>query len=172
MTTIAAPDLLEAIAANAAALDARPEFPRTAFAALAALDPPAMRCEEWDLVRRVARADGSVGRLFEGHLNAVERLRLDGLDPGDHWLGVWGADPAPGEGEPAEIRGDRLYGTKVFCSGAGGLTRALVLARGNARLRRPRARSRGRQDLVPRRRDARFGVAPRATSTERASRPR
>src|SRR5262249_54037197 len=57
-------------------------------------------------------------------------LRLDGVDPQDHWLGVWGADPAPGEGEPAEVRGDRLYGTKVFCSGAGGLTRALVLARG------------------------------------------
>jgi hypothetical protein len=42
---------------------------------------------------------------------------------------VWGADPAPGEGEPARLDGSRLVGEKTFCSGAGGLHRALVLAR-------------------------------------------
>ena len=31
---------------------------------------------ELDLVRQVARADGSVGRIFDGHLNAVERLAV------------------------------------------------------------------------------------------------
>ncbi len=99
---------------------------------------------ELDLVRRVACADGSVGRIFDGHLNAVERLAVQApSDVRDRELaavaarrlraGVWGADPAPGEGPPAsvlEIDGaEVLRGVKTFCSGAGGLDRALVLAR-------------------------------------------
>ena len=133
MTIVAVPDVLDEIAANAAALDANPTFPRVAFSALqeaGALMPPPTHAEEWDLVRAVSKADGSVGRIFEGHLNAVERLALEDIDPEDRRLGVWGADPAPGEGEPAHIEGDRLYGVKVFCSGAGGLDGALVIARG------------------------------------------
>ncbi|MDA0168370.1 hypothetical protein OJ998_04660 [Solirubrobacter taibaiensis] len=122
--------LFDEIAANAATLDASPEFPTAAMAALTKLDTPDTRKDEWELVRRVAKADGSVGRIFEGHLNGVERLKLDGIDPEDHWLGVWGADPAPNEGEPAHIVDNELHGTKVFCSGAGGLTRALVIAKG------------------------------------------
>lgn len=43
----------------------------------------------------VSKADGSVGRILEGHFNAYERLQLEGIDPHDHLLGVWGADPAP-----------------------------------------------------------------------------
>ena len=106
MTIVAVRDVLEEIAANAAALDADPAFPRAAFVALqqaGALVPPPTRGQEWDLVRAVSKADGSVGRIFEGHLNAVERLALEDIDPEGHWLGVWGADPAPGEGEPAHI---------------------------------------------------------------------
>ena len=125
-------DPLEEIAANAAHLDGNPEFPTAAMAALTKLDTPDTRKDEWELVRRVAEADGSVGGIFEGHLNAQERLRLDDIDPGDHWLGVWGADPAPSEGEPAHISNNELHGTKVFCSGAGGLTRALVIAKGTS----------------------------------------
>jgi hypothetical protein len=133
VTLIAAAAPLDAIAEAASALDAAPEFPYAAFAGLrraGRLTPPATREAEWALVRAVARADGSVGRLFEGHLNAYERLGLDGIDPGDALLGVWGAAPGPGEGEPAYLDGGRLYGTKVFCSGAGGLDRALVTAGG------------------------------------------
>jgi hypothetical protein len=122
--------VFDAISANAAHLDANPTFPTDAMAALTKLEMPKTKGEEWALVRQVAKADGSVGRIFEGHLNAQERLRLDGIDPGDHWLGVWGADPTPQEGTPAQIEGDQLHGTKVFCSGAGGLTRALVIAKG------------------------------------------
>jgi hypothetical protein len=128
-------ETLDAIAANAAELDAHPDFPRDAFARLqraGVLTPAPTRAEEWALVRAVAKADGSVGRLYEGHLNAVERLEADGIDPQDHWLGVWGANPAPGEGEgePASIENGAIRGTKVFCSGAGGLDRALVTASG------------------------------------------
>jgi alkylation response protein AidB-like acyl-CoA dehydrogenase len=99
---------------------------------------------ELDLVRRVARADGSVGRIFDGHLNAVERLavqapvevrnrELSAIAARRLRAGVWGGDPVPGEGPPATVLGldggDVLRGVKTFCSGAGGLDRALILAR-------------------------------------------
>jgi alkylation response protein AidB-like acyl-CoA dehydrogenase len=99
---------------------------------------------ELQLVRRVAHADGSVGRIFDGHLNAVERLAVQApVQVRDRELaavvaqrlraGVWGGEPAPGEGPPAtvfEAEGvEVLRGVKTFCSGAGGLDRALILAR-------------------------------------------
>jgi hypothetical protein len=126
-------EALDAIAANAAELDAHPAFPRDAFTRLhgaGVLTPAPTRAEEWALVRAVAKADGSVGRLYEGHLNAVERLQDDGIDPQEHWLGVWGANPVEGEGQPATVENGVIAGTKVFCSGAGGLDRALVTASG------------------------------------------
>ena len=140
---------LAAIAGAAAGLDAQPAFPEAAFEALAAdgalaltLDPGVDRAREWAAVRAVARADGSVGRLYEGHLNGVERIAVAAPEPlrsaelaavreGRLRLGVWGADPGPDDGEPARLSRDALTltGAKVFCSGAGGLDRALVLAR-------------------------------------------
>lgn len=145
-------ETLERIAAGAAALDASPAFPHDAFAALAAEGALGMtvreqvpRATEWAAVRAVAKADGSVGRLFEGHLNAVERIavaapeplrseELEAIAAGELKLGVWGADPGPGEGEPARLHdgGATISGTKTFCSGAGGLDRALVLAKHDA----------------------------------------
>ena len=73
---------------------------------------------ELSLVRRVAAADGSVGRIFDGHLNAVERIAVHAATPlceelllavvrDGLRLGVWGADPAPGEGQPATLRAGR-----------------------------------------------------------------
>jgi alkylation response protein AidB-like acyl-CoA dehydrogenase len=144
---------LEAIGAGAGTRDAEPipPFPEDAFAALERAGatafnafagprrPPA--AAELDLVRRVARADGSVGRIFDGHLNAAERIavqapdeirerELDAFAAGELRGGVWGGDPVPGEGSPATAVGGRvLRGVKTFCSGAGGLHRALVLAR-------------------------------------------
>ena len=85
-----------------------------------------------------------MGRIFDGHLNAVERLavqappelrdrELEAVRTGRLVAGVWGGDPRPGEGPPAAVarssRGEVLRGVKTFCSGAGGLDRALVLAR-------------------------------------------
>jgi alkylation response protein AidB-like acyl-CoA dehydrogenase len=147
---------LATVAATAGARDAEPEprFPESAIAALEAAGalafnavaedqrPPA--AAELALVRSVAQADGSVGRIFDGHLNAVERLAVQGpadlveveleaVRAGDLRGGVWGGDPVPGEGEPAAVIGTGrqavLRGVKTFCSGAGGLHRALVLAR-------------------------------------------
>ncbi|MBV9817583.1 MAG: hypothetical protein JOZ07_04455 [Solirubrobacterales bacterium] len=145
-----------AIAAGAAARDAQlhPRFPRDAFCTLRAggalrwnatvgrQRPPA--ADELALVRRVAAADGSVGRIFDGHLNAIERLAVhapadvrererQAAIAGTLLAGVWGGDPVPGEGPPAAVVGSGrrqvLRGVKTFCSGAGGCNRALVLAR-------------------------------------------
>jgi alkylation response protein AidB-like acyl-CoA dehydrogenase len=143
---------LAEVAAGAAARDREPAFPADAMTALAhagALGQRMAISQEWELVRAVAQADGSVGRIVDGHYNAVERIdlladeplrssHLDDVAAGRRWLGVWGADPAPGEGEPARVvrSGDglTLEGVKTFCSGAGGLHGALVLARdGGAR---------------------------------------
>src|SRR5215217_2401805 len=103
--------------------------------------------EEWRVLRAVARADGSVGRILDGHFNGVERVSLLAPEPlrsaelaavaaGELRLGVWGADPIPGEGDPARLangqEGTTLSGVKTFCSGSTGLDRALVLVRGDA----------------------------------------
>jgi alkylation response protein AidB-like acyl-CoA dehydrogenase len=147
---------IDQIAAGAGARDAEPtpRCPEDAIAALEAAGalsrnarpgsarPPAAL--ELDLVRRVAGADGSVGRIFDGHLNAVERLavqapaelrdrELRAVLAGELRAGVWGGDPMPGEGPPATVLSsgghEVLRGVKTFCSGAGGLHRALVLGR-------------------------------------------
>ena len=127
-------DSLEGIAAGAAERDRAPgvpPFPHDAFAILrdaGLLEPITALAGQLDAVRAVSRADGSVGRIFDGHVNAQERL---GVRAYDGLLGVWGADPAPGEGEPARVDGDVIRGVKTFCSGAGGLDRALILVRGD-----------------------------------------
>ncbi len=149
---------LAAIAAGAAGRDASPDgaFPADALAALrrcgvlagtavsGSARPPA--AGELSLVRRCAEADGAVGRIVDGHLNGVERIavhagpalrdrELAAVQAGELLLGVWGGDPRPGEGAPAQVRatpdGDVLGGVKTFCSGAGGVQHALVLARGD-----------------------------------------
>ena len=149
----ARPDLdaaIAAIAAGAAERDRDPSgaFPTGALDALAAAGAmqvtagpnPISYAEELALLRAVAAADTGVARILVGHLNAVERLRvhapaelrdaeLAAIASGGRRAGVWGADPVPGEGEPARVADGAIHGTKTFCSGAGGLERAIVLAR-------------------------------------------
>ena len=172
----------------------QPEFPADAFVMLeraGALSfnaqpgeprPPA--AAELSLVRRVAAADGSVGRIFDGHLNAVERLAVQAPDwlrerelaavsAGGLLAGVWGGDPVGDEGPAATVisagDGEVLRGVKTFCSGAGGLQRALVLGRDpeggppisvwiDVADRRP---GRDRRTLVPRARPGGVGLASR-----------
>ena len=92
-----------------------------------------------DALRMVGRGDLSVGRLFEGHVNALalfdwyasaDQLAwlADALDRGA-WFGVWATEPPPGV---AIVDGpDRpvLDGAKHFASGAGGIDHAIVTAR-------------------------------------------
>jgi alkylation response protein AidB-like acyl-CoA dehydrogenase len=150
------------IASGAAERDAHPTFPEGPFRALAAAGILAMPApvpsdrsgkrrasfaEEWRVLRAVARADGSVGRILDGHLNGVERVSVLAPEPlrsrelaavaaGRLRLGVWGADPIPQEGTPARLveteSGYALEGVKTFCSGATGIDRAVVAVRAPA----------------------------------------
>jgi alkylation response protein AidB-like acyl-CoA dehydrogenase len=140
--------------ARAAELDANPRFPRANFESLKRAAVPQLAGErawltfsgEVELIRAVASADASTARILDGHFNGAERLallapselrerELDGVRRGELLLGVWGADPGPGEGVPAAIASPGgagelvLDGVKTFCSGAGGVQRALVVAR-------------------------------------------
>ncbi len=138
---------LKRIAGRAGELDREPRFPTENFTDLAAAGaltmPPDGLAGEVRLVRAVAAADASTARILDGHLNGIERLTLAAPEPlrstelaqireGRLLLGVWGADPAAGEGAPARLeQGDGqlvLRGVKTFCSGAGGVQRALVIA--------------------------------------------
>ncbi|HEY4451585.1 MAG TPA: hypothetical protein VGN13_08325 [Solirubrobacteraceae bacterium] len=145
---------LEQIDACADALDARPRFPAENLASLRSAEVTQSAADrsgaslrrEIDLIRAVAAADGSTARILDGHFNGVERLalcappglrerELQDIARGALLLGVWGADPVGGEGAPARIERAKdgallLGGVKTFCSGAGGVQRALVVARG------------------------------------------
>ena len=150
--------VLSRVGHGAAERDARPSFPEDPFKQLATAGILAMPvpepcagnkrrasfAEEWRVLRAVARADGSVGRILDGHFNGVERVsvlapeplrsrELAGVAAGRLRLGVWGADPIPGEGTPARLvktkGGYSLEGVKTFCSGATGIDRALVAVR-------------------------------------------
>jgi alkylation response protein AidB-like acyl-CoA dehydrogenase len=151
---------LEVVASTAEEHDRDPRFPSEGFAALMAVGVPQLAGErehcdlarEVGLVRSLAAVDASSARILDGHFNGVERvalcaesslrdLELEGVRTGELLLGVWGADPALSEGPPARIEGDSagelvLRGVKTFCSGAGGIQRALVVARDEAGARR------------------------------------
>lgn len=93
--------------------------------------------EHVDLLRRIGAASLSVGRLAEGHMNAMRLVALYGT-PGQRRAhaseassgtiyGVWGADDDP----PVTIRSDRgsrlqLEGRKRFASGLGTVGRAII----------------------------------------------
>ena len=75
---------LEQIAGRAAELDASPRFPAGNIDALRSagvLQLAADRGEstlarEIELVRAIARADGSTSRILDGHFNGVERVAM------------------------------------------------------------------------------------------------
>jgi hypothetical protein len=151
---------LASVAAGANERDRTPRFPADGFEALAVAGVPQLagereRCDlttEVALIRAVAAADASCGRILDGHFNGVERLamnasrdlrerELEAVRAGELLLGVWGADPAPGEGFPARVENDAagnlvMHGVKTFCSGVGGVQRALVIARDSSGARR------------------------------------
>ena len=82
---------------------------------------------------RAGREDAALGRLFEGHVNALQLIRTYGDGAQRRWaetaqnqgarIGVWNNDHF---GNPLRVDGSRLRGAKSFASGAGLLTHALV----------------------------------------------
>lgn len=132
--------LSSTIARHAAQHDADGAFPQEAFAELAALDllstPPVGNGPMRALLRLLAavgRGDLSVGRIYEGHLNACWLIGKHGTPAQrDHYaqisrsggiFGVWNTD-APDD--PLRLKAGRLVGKKNFASGVDGLSHAIV----------------------------------------------
>jgi alkylation response protein AidB-like acyl-CoA dehydrogenase len=89
-----------------------------------------------DALRLVGRADLSLGRIFEGHVNAVRLIDQYGDAAQKHRLaqdlaakrlfGVWATEPAPGV-RVIDDGGVRvLAGAKSFATGCLGLERAVI----------------------------------------------
>jgi len=85
----------------------------------------------WQVLARVAAADLSLAKLFEGHTDALAilaELAAPAGEPRARLWGVWCAEP-PGHRlaiMPGPAGSAMLRGTKAWCSGAGALTHALV----------------------------------------------
>lgn len=146
-----APAILQRVRAVAAAIAADPpaedRFPADAIArlmatgageAFVALDGPADITALRDTLRAVGGADLACGRIFEGHVNAIQLVHAFGsptqrarlaCDLADRRLfGVWnteGPDPVRLEGGPGRWR---LAGAKTFSTGAGNVDRMLITA--------------------------------------------
>lgn len=91
-------------------------------------------CDLAAVLRLVGYGSLALGRIYEGHVNALQlvarfgtpaqrtRLFADARD--GHLFGVWNTDPP---GDCLQLGDDRrLRGVKTFASGAGFVTRALV----------------------------------------------
>lgn len=93
-----------------------------------------------DVLRLVGYGSLALGRLYEGHVNALQliarygeagqRARLFADARAGHLFGVWNTEPAGNGLVLEEARGGlHLSGVKTFASGAGYVTRALVTGR-------------------------------------------
>jgi alkylation response protein AidB-like acyl-CoA dehydrogenase len=113
-----------------------------------------------DVLRIIGRADLSVGRLYEGHVNAmllfgwygspVQLQTLERSLVAGGVYGVWATEPPPGVAIAATATGEVLEGSKSFATGAGGNAHALITARraiGEAQLVIVRADDPERTDL-------------------------
>jgi alkylation response protein AidB-like acyl-CoA dehydrogenase len=90
-------------------------------------------------LKHIGRGNLAVGRLYEGHMNALQLLQRLGTDAQvagwaadareGHWFGVWNTEAADGvKLEPLANGRFRLHGSKTFASGAGYISRPLLSA--------------------------------------------
>ncbi len=92
-----------------------------------------------DLLVRIGAASLTVGRLYEGHVNAAKLIATYGNEASRHilrgeitsgrLLGVWNAERGEGPRLTRRDKGWSLTGRKVHCSGAGHIRRPVVTAR-------------------------------------------
>lgn len=113
-------------------------IPATAGGAGLGEEPGAIKLAQ--ALRLVGYGSLALGRLYEGHVNALQLIANYG-DAGQrerlfadarlgHFFGVWNTEPSEGGLSLAETRGGLvLDGVKSFASGAGFVTRALVTGR-------------------------------------------
>jgi alkylation response protein AidB-like acyl-CoA dehydrogenase len=103
------------------------------------LDAPAMAPVLRDVLADVGRGNLALGRLYEGHVNALSlilryaaepvlRRLVDDIHAG-HLFGVWNTQPQTGGLDLDPHGTGELVGAKSFASGAGSVTRPLVTAR-------------------------------------------
>jgi alkylation response protein AidB-like acyl-CoA dehydrogenase len=134
--------LTELAGKDAAERDSDGLFPSAAFESLRRLGitgkPPLRVHEAMRLLKvlaAVGRGDLSVGRIFEGHVNALflisifgnkeQRARYQTLAAGGALFGVWNTDVPSA---PVTLSCERLRGKKNFASGVDGLSYALITA--------------------------------------------
>jgi alkylation response protein AidB-like acyl-CoA dehydrogenase len=106
-----------------------------AFSGLAA---PAAE-DLFDALRLIGRADLSLGRIFEGHVNGVRLIAWYGDDDqkrlmcrdlaDDALFGVWATEPPPGVSVVEGEDGAALSGMKSFATGAAAIQRAVITVR-------------------------------------------
>ena len=148
--------ILDSLVENGSRYDAEPHYPRDSVEALAEIGahrlfaPPESGGEAFHdrraenaammtLLRLVGRGDLSLGRIFEGHVNALKLFDWYGSAEQKRWLGqrlgessffgVWATEPPPGVRLFQDGRGWLLSGAKAFATGAGGLAYAVITAR-------------------------------------------
>jgi alkylation response protein AidB-like acyl-CoA dehydrogenase len=138
-------DRLGEIQARAPELDRLGAFPQEDVRTLADLgalrafaSSEATPLELMEALRLVGRANLSLGRIFEGHVNGVvlvrrygtsdQRARLDEDLAAGALFGVWNTEPAPGVKLVRHGRAWRLRGAKSYATGAGHVQRALITA--------------------------------------------
>lgn len=144
-------ELLQQITQAAAFTDEQGSFPDTSFKALtnagllkcvlpgAVLDYLQPKTAQLlQLLKRIGSADLSVGRIYEGHLNALYLIHLfanneqketwyNDVEKHKKLFGVWNTQAADGIRIHAIENGRyRLEGSKTFCSGAGYINRPLI----------------------------------------------
>ena len=103
------------------------------------LNEPANTYELLSTLRHIGRGNLAVGRVYEGHTNALQLLSRFGQPAqvarwaaearAGHLFGVWNTEAHDGVRlEPLPDGRYRLHGSKTFGSGAGHLTRPLLTA--------------------------------------------
>jgi alkylation response protein AidB-like acyl-CoA dehydrogenase len=113
------------------------------------------------VLRRIGSGSLPLGRLYEGHVNALLLIarygRPDQVDRaaieagGGQLFGVWNTDNAEGLKLVRDGKGRQLMGRKILCSGAGFIQRPLITATdesGQRLMVTPRVDDTGRADLA------------------------
>ena len=133
-----APCLLE----NAAAIDHEGAFPTQEFRYLTEaglLKAEVIQLPTLDLLQvlwHIGRGNLAVGRLYEGHVNALQLVHWFGSDEqksryfaeadAGQIFAVWNTQANDGIHFDVKENGVEMRGAKTFCSGAGNVTRPIV----------------------------------------------
>ena len=146
-------DLVPAMSVRAQVLDSEGGFPALDFdllrgiGALSAFIPqrhgglglgidPGGASALFTLLRSIGQGNLAVGRIFEGHANAIKLINTFGSEAqieetsedvrAGHLFAIWNAETKDGI---RILNNNKLSGAKTFCSGAGYVTRALITAK-------------------------------------------